>query len=117
MDFPSEVCERRNCKLARQLWGALLERQHLQTLKELTSSFQFSLQLGDLLLLDGKWYVTHTGLIRLAQRTRCAGIHVRPVPEFSNPSNQRWAFEATVYKTRACRGRDADDRRAAGRLS
>jgi hypothetical protein len=90
--------------LARHLWGALLDRRHLQTLKELTRSFQFSLQLGDLLLLDGKWYVTHTGLIRLAQRSRCAGIHVRPVPEFSDASNQRWAFEATVYKTRSCRG-------------
>ncbi|MGO9347175.1 MAG: hypothetical protein ACLPZJ_12430, partial [Terriglobales bacterium] len=26
------------------------------------------------------------------------------MPEFSDPSNQRWAFEATVYKSRACRG-------------
>jgi hypothetical protein len=26
------------------------------------------------------------------------------VPEFSNPSTQRWAFEATVYKSRTCRG-------------
>jgi hypothetical protein len=100
----NRVCERRNCTLARQLWGALLDRRHLQTLKELTRSFHFSLQLGDLLLLNGKWYVTHTGLIRLAQRSGCAGIHVRPVPEFSDAPNQRWAFEATVYKTRTCRG-------------
>jgi hypothetical protein len=60
--------------------------------------------MGDVLLLDGGWYVTHTGLIRLARRNRCAGIHVRPVPEFSDPSTQRWAFEATVYKSRGCRG-------------
>jgi hypothetical protein len=26
------------------------------------------------------------------------------VPEFSDPSTQRWAFEATVYKSRTCRG-------------
>ncbi len=29
---------------------------------------------------------------------------MRPVPEFSDPSVQRWAFEATVYKSQACRG-------------
>jgi hypothetical protein len=94
----------RNCRLARKLWGAGLSRWHIQTLRELTRSFQFSLLVGDLLLLDGKWYVTHTGLIRLARRNRCAGIHVRPVPEFSDSAKQRWAFEATVYKSRACRG-------------
>src|SRR5919109_815489 len=99
-----QVSDARNCKLARKLWGAGLGQWHLQTLRELTRSFQFSLLLGDLLLLDGKWYVTHTGLIRLARRNRCAGIHVRPVPEFSDPSTKRWAFEATVHKSRACRG-------------
>jgi hypothetical protein len=84
--------------------GALLNEVHLSTLKELSVQFGFSLAMGDILLLEGRWYVTHTGLIRLARRSRCAGIHVRPVPKFSNPSIQRWAFEATVYKTRACRG-------------
>ena len=98
------MSERRTCGLAKQLWGCKLGRWHLETLKELTRSFRFSLLLGDLLLLGGKWYVTHTGLIRLARRTRCAGIHVRLVPELSDASTQRWAFEATVYKSRGCRG-------------
>jgi hypothetical protein len=35
---------------------------------------------------------------------RCVGIHVRPVPNFCDPSAQRWAFEATVYKSKTCRG-------------
>jgi hypothetical protein len=48
--------------------------------------------------------VTHNGLLGLARRNRCAGINVRPVPTFSDPSSRRWAFEATVYKSRACRG-------------
>jgi len=26
------------------------------------------------------------------------------VPEFSDPATQRWAFKATVYKSKACRG-------------
>src|SRR5579864_1548327 len=99
-----EGVDARNRRLARKLWGAAISRWHIQTLRELTRSFQFSLLVGDLLLLEGKWYVTHTGLIRLARRNRCAGIHVRPVPEFSDSAAQRWAFEATVYKSRACRG-------------
>jgi hypothetical protein len=48
--------------------------------------------------------VTHTGLVRLASRNRCAGIHSKPVPDFCDPQTQRWSFEATVYKTKACRG-------------
>jgi len=53
---------------------------------------------GDLSLLDGRWYVTHAGLMRLAHRHRCAGIKVRPVPEFCEPTSSHWVFEATAYK-------------------
>jgi hypothetical protein len=93
-----------NRKYARMRWATLLNRVHFSTLKELSLQFGFSLAMGDITLLEGRWYVTHTGLIRLARHNRCAGIHVRPVPEFSYPSTQRWAFEATVYKSRTCRG-------------
>ena len=44
--------------------------------------FGFSLAMGDVTFLDGRWYVTHAGLIRLARHNRCAGINVRPVPMF-----------------------------------
>jgi hypothetical protein len=93
-----------NRSRAKHLWGALLSQTHLFTLSELSTQFGFSVAMGDVLLLQGRWYVTHTGLIRLARRSRCAGIHVRPVPEFSDSAAQRWAFEATVYTSRACRG-------------
>ncbi|HKV79523.1 MAG TPA: hypothetical protein VJP02_15345 [Candidatus Sulfotelmatobacter sp.] len=73
-------------------------------LDELSRQFQFSVAMGDVVLLDGRWYVTHTGLVRLARNKRCAGIHVRPVLEFSDDSSRRWTFEATVFKSRACRG-------------
>ena len=65
---------------------------------------RLSVESGDLLWLDGRWYVTHSGLIRLARRNRCAGIHVEPVAQFSDPTASRWAFKATVYKSRTCRG-------------
>jgi len=70
----------------------------------LATRFRFSVENGDLLLLDGHWYVSHTGLIRLARRSHCAGIHIETVSEFSDPSTSRWAFKATVYKSRTCRG-------------
>jgi hypothetical protein len=66
--------------------------------------YHFSVESGDLLWLDGHWYVTHSGLIRLARRNHCAGIHVEPATQFSNPAGSRWAFKATVYKSKNCRG-------------
>ena len=64
----------------------------LRSLEELTTDYLLSIPSGDLLLLDGRWYVAHTGLLRLARRSRCAGINVRPVTTFSDPSSQRWKF-------------------------
>ncbi len=92
-----------NRRIARQLWGHISPTA-LHGLKELTSEYLLSIASGDLLLLDGRWYVTHNGLLGLARRNRCAGINVRPVPTFSDPSVQRWAFEATVYKSKTCKG-------------
>jgi hypothetical protein len=71
---------------------------------QMEKRYRFSVESGDLLWLDGHWYVSHSGLIRLARRSHCAGIHVEPVSEFSDPSTSRWAFKATVYKSRMCRG-------------
>jgi hypothetical protein len=70
----------------------------------LSRRYRLSVESGDLLWLDGHWYVTHSGLIRLARRNHCAGIHVEPVAQFSDPATSRWAFRATVYKSRTCKG-------------
>lgn len=92
-----------NKRIARQRWGDISPTS-LHGLNELTNEYLLSIASGDLLLLDGGWYVTHKGLLGVANRNRCAGIHVRPMPILSDPSAQRWAFEATVYKSRTCRG-------------
>ena len=92
-----------NRRIAKELWRTISPTA-LRSLKDLTNEYLLSVASGDLLLLDGRWYVTHNGLLGIARRNRCAGINVRPVPPFSDPSVQRWAFEATVYKSRACRG-------------
>ena len=90
-------------RLARRIWTNL-SREALIRLREITEQHKFSLPAGELTYLNNGWYVTHTGLLALACRKRCAGIHVRPVSSFCDPSLQRWAFEATVYKSRTCRG-------------
>jgi len=90
-------------RLARKVWGNL-SKDAFDVLAEITSRYKFSIGLGDLLYLNNHWYVTHTGLLGLARRNQCAGMHVRPVQSFCDPANSRWAFEATVYKSRTCRG-------------
>lgn len=89
----------------------------LEQLRELTRNFSLSLKCGDLLLLDGGWYVTHSGLLRLAERRRCAGIHCRPVLESSDPAISRWIFKATVFKSRACRGFEGHGDASPGNIS
>jgi len=76
----------------------------LEQLRELTLNCSFSIRSGDLVLLSTGWYVTHTGLIRLAARRRCRGIQVHPISEFSDTRSGRYAFKATVYKSRTCQG-------------
>jgi len=70
----------------------------------LQRQYRFSVEKGDLIWLDDHWYVSHSGLLRLARRNHCTGIHVEPVAQFSDPSISRWAFKATVYKSRTCQG-------------
>src|SRR5208282_2108521 len=95
---------RRNRTLARQKWGPAINRDLLENLKSFSKEFCFSICSGDLLLLDNRWYVTHVGLIRLARRNRCHGILAEPAQEFCDPKQGHWAFRATVYKSRTCRG-------------
>jgi hypothetical protein len=94
---------RQNISLARK-WVGKLGRQKYQALADLSRNYGFSIALGDLLLLDGKWYVTHVGLIRLAERRRCCGISVQRVRDCCDPTIGRWVFRATVYKSPRSRG-------------
>ena len=81
-----------------------LSRETLARLLELVGEYDLSISGGDVIHINNQWYVTHTGLMHLACRRGCAGIHVRPVSEFCEPSLRRWAFEAVVYRNKSCRG-------------
>jgi hypothetical protein len=91
---------RDNLNFTRYLNTEVLGDIALDRLRELTQTFGFSLALGDCLYLDRAWYVTHAGLLRLAQRRRCAGIRVQQIREFCDPSAGRWVFKATVHSRR-----------------
>jgi hypothetical protein len=90
-------------RLANRIWGAL-SRDSKEVLEQLVDAHHLSISLGDLAYIDGRWYVTHTGLLGLARRNRCSGIHVQPVAQYCDTHSQRWAFQATVYKSKRCRG-------------
>src|SRR5438445_10695679 len=93
-----------NSRLAKTLWGSALNSIHFLTLKQMSMQFGFSIAMGDVLFLENNWYVTHTGLIQLARRSRCAGVCVETINEFCEPKAGRFCFRATVYKSRHCRG-------------
>jgi len=63
---------RSNVRLAGQLWGDLSGIAS-RSLRELTTRYSFSIAAGDLQFLNGRWYVTHAGLLQLASRRRCRG--------------------------------------------
>jgi hypothetical protein len=93
---------RTNLLFARKFWGAL-SKSDTEALARLTDEHCLRVASGDLILLNGKWYVTHLGLLQVARRKKCHGIHVNML-RVSNPSKSRWVFKAIVYKSADCTG-------------
>jgi len=85
-------------------WSDQMKMANVRALRVLSARYEFSVAVGDLLLLDANWYVTHAGLLRLAERKRCGGIQVQQVHRFCDAVLGRWVFRATVYKSSRSRG-------------
>lgn len=94
---------RLNARLARSMWGEL-SKAALRSLKELTGEYALSVSGGEIQFLDGRWYVTHAGLLRIARRNRCSGIKTVVQKDLSEGSSGRWVFRAIVYKSRGSKG-------------
>jgi hypothetical protein len=92
-----------NDRQAKKMWPGI-STAAVRKLRNLVQEVPVSVGAGDVIYLDNSWYITHTGLLRLARRNRCVGIHVRPAIEFCDPAESRWAFKATVYRSRTCKG-------------
>ena len=94
---------RQDLRLAKSKWCDL-NKPLLDSLVGALRRHRLSLAGGDLLLMDGRWYVTHSGLLRIAVRKHCQGMRVQPVKEFCDRSSSRYAFRATVYTSPTCKG-------------
>ncbi len=94
---------RHNIFLVKKLYPNI-NRTRIQALKELTRQFSFSFASGDVIQLENGWFVTHTGLVRLARRKRCRGIHVEAVDSLCDSSASRFVLKATVYPSKDSAG-------------
>ena len=94
---------RQNLRLVKQLHPRL-QRTDLSALRELTMALSLSASRGEVLFIDGKWYVTHAGLLRVAFRQHCCGIRTALQERQSDPKAGRWVFKAIVYKSPRSRG-------------
>jgi hypothetical protein len=100
----NDLLQRENLRFAHRLIPGTLPIRLVESLKTLSQDFDFSLRRGELQLLNNSWYVTHTGLVRLARRKRCRGIHVEAVDSLCDSSANRFVLKATVYPSKESAG-------------
>jgi hypothetical protein len=89
---------RENARAVKALYPHVTDSQ-LGVLRELGRTMRLSVTSGDLMIINGRWYVTHAGLLRVAQRKRCASIRTELEAIVSNPRESRWVFKAIVLKS------------------
>ena len=94
---------RQNLRLVKRLYPGL-RRQDFQALRSLTQTLHLSFLKGEFLHIEGKWYVTHAGLLQIALKRRCLGIRTALQEKVSDSNASRWVFKATVYKSPRSRG-------------
>jgi hypothetical protein len=91
---------RQNLRDAKRQYSDLPKRQ-FSLLRDLTSTLHLSIFRGELLYLSGKWYVSHSGLLRIAHRSKCVGIETEIEQHTTEASTGRWVFKATVHKSKS----------------
>ena len=94
---------RQNLQLAKRRYTSV-RPSDLKALGDVTRTLRLSLRRGEILCIDGNWYVTHSGLLRIALRHRCLGIRTILQERQSDPVAGRWVFKATVYTSPRSRG-------------
>ena len=75
----------RNIRCARKRWE--VSRDQVTALRDLTVELQLSVPAGHLKLIDCNWYVTHAGLLQIAQRNRCSGMRTAVDKVLSDPAS------------------------------
>ena len=93
---------RENVRLARGTTP--FSSRAIDLLATITKDFGFSFKAGELQIVNGTWYVTHTGLLRLARRKKCRGIQVEAVDSLCDSAASRFVLRATVYPSKTSSG-------------
>src|ERR1019366_1712246 len=91
---------RQNLRIAKRQYPDL-PKQQLSLLRDLTATLHLSIFRSELLYFGGKWYVSHSGLLRIAHRRRCFGIDTAIEQYATEASVGRWVFRATVHKSQS----------------
>jgi hypothetical protein len=104
IEQPSRKLVRENISWARKALGSAFGPRAKVSLESLTREFGFSVKGGDLQIINSNWYVTHTGLIGLARRRRCSGIHVEAVDSLCDSGASRFVLKATVFPSKGSSG-------------
>jgi hypothetical protein len=101
--MPRKIAVQTSIRMARRIWNNI-SREALIRLREIATQHDFSVGAGDLIYLNNGWYVTHTGLIGLARRKRCSGIHVEAVNSLCDSAANRFVLKATVFPSKGSSG-------------
>ena len=102
-DFGTKRLQK-NLRAAKRMLGPHPESRMIWQLKTLSRDYGFAIDAGELQILEGNWYVTHTGLLRLARRKRCRGIQVEAVDSLCDSAANRYVLKATVYPSKGSAG-------------
>jgi hypothetical protein len=101
--MPRKIAVETSIRMARRIWNNI-SREALIRLREIATQYDFSVGAGDLIYLNNGWYVTHTGLVGLARRKRCSGIHVEAVDSLCDSAANRFVLKATVFPSKGSSG-------------
>src|SRR5216110_2165396 len=66
----------------------------LRELHEMSCRYRVSVQSKEIILVDDHWYITHSGLLRIAARSKCVGIRTMAQENLCDPAVSSWVFKA-----------------------
>ena len=98
---PEKKLVRQNLRLVKQLYPDL-GCSELNGLRELTTQLRLSVSQGEIRWMEGGWYVTHAGLLRLAFRRKCSGICTALQDKHCGSSCGPLASERTSSTQKSC---------------
>src|SRR5689334_17794978 len=81
----------------RAVKGLHVDDRRKAELRQITNNWKLSIVAGELTLISQHWYVTHTGLLRIAHRRDCYAIKTQLEKTLSDATERRWIFRAIVY--------------------